>query len=165
MKFLLVLSLLAFAGCASPEVRERERRIEAMVRAKYDLTAMLAFLKKTIAEHPSVEGITLSSRVSNNWRLERVDPPARMRSGDWVLYDQRQDGDRFELYYATGSSIISIEAKRLASDSFELVRLTRDEVLQLISQKRANQPPEPTSPSVTDRAGARSAPAGAVAHL
>jgi hypothetical protein len=28
-----------------------------------------------------------------------------------------------------------------------------------------NQAPEPTSPSVTDRADARSAPAGAVAHL
>jgi hypothetical protein len=28
-----------------------------------------------------------------------------------------------------------------------------------------NQPPEPTSPAVTSRAGARLAPAGAVAHL
>jgi hypothetical protein len=32
-------------------------------------------------------------------------------------------------------------------------------------KKGANQALEPTSPSVTDRAGARSAPAGAVAHL
>jgi hypothetical protein len=32
-------------------------------------------------------------------------------------------------------------------------------------KERANQSLEPTSPSVTDRADARSAPAGAVAHL
>jgi hypothetical protein len=35
----------------------------------------------------------------------------------------------------------------------------------LLIPKKPNQTPEPTSPSVTDRAGARSAPAGAVAHL
>ena len=34
-----------------------------------------------------------------------------------------------------------------------------------IRRKRANQSSEPTSPSVTDRADARSAPAGGVAHL
>jgi hypothetical protein len=31
--------------------------------------------------------------------------------------------------------------------------------------KQPNQPPEPTPPSVTDRADARSAPAGGAAHL
>jgi hypothetical protein len=37
--------------------------------------------------------------------------------------------------------------------------------LYSVRLKGANQSPEPTSPSVTDRASARSAPAGAVAHL
>jgi hypothetical protein len=39
------------------------------------------------------------------------------------------------------------------------------EALMLEAIKKANQPPEPTSPSVTSRAGARLAPAAAVAHL
>jgi hypothetical protein len=37
--------------------------------------------------------------------------------------------------------------------------------LEVARLEEANQPPEPTSPSVTDRADARSAPAAAVAHL
>jgi hypothetical protein len=39
------------------------------------------------------------------------------------------------------------------------------EYLQKQTEKRANQASEPTPPSVTDRADARSAPAGVVAHL
>ena len=127
------VALLALTGCASRETREHTTRIESQMRAKYDLDAMTVFLKRIIAEHPAFGGVALSTNVSGQWQFEPVDPPSRMRSGDWVLWDQHQDGDTFELYFITPKSAwISIEAKRLAKDRFGVVRISRDDVTDLI---------------------------------
>lgn len=109
---------------------------------------MQVFLKKVVAEHPVFDGIRLSTNLGSSWRVERVDPPARMRSGDWVLYDQKQEGEEFELYFWTNqSSQITIQARRLAKDQFVLLGIKRDDVVKLSSRNKPNQTPQPTPPS------------------
>jgi hypothetical protein len=57
-------------------------------------------------------------------------------------------------------------ARRQDIRALEAVIASRQKIRQSIFRvKRPNQSLEPTSPSVTDRADARSAPAAAVAHL
>jgi len=144
------ISLLVFAllsGCVSQEVRERDGRIEAQMRAKYDLVAVGAFLKKVVADHPIYDGIRLSADIGDGWRFERIDPPARMRTGAWVLYDQKQEGDEFDLYFWTDhGSQITIQARRIARDQFELVRIKRDDIVELTSKTMPNHTTEPASP-------------------
>jgi hypothetical protein len=45
------------------------------------------------------------------------------------------------------------------------LRLYGPRYAPFVRPEKPNKAPEPTPPSVTDRAGARSAPAGVVAHL
>ncbi|MCX6952696.1 MAG: hypothetical protein NTV51_11110 [Verrucomicrobia bacterium] len=144
MKALLLLLCVStlLSACVSPEIRERAQRIEAEVRAKYDLDAVQRFLKQTVTEHPVHDGVTLSKRLGHRWTFEPVDPPARMRSGDWVLCDQSRNGDVFELYFWTDKgSVITLHVKRLAKDRFELLQITSDRVLDLPAKKQPNQPP------------------------
>ena len=121
MKTLLVLFILGAVGCASPSVRERERQVEATVEVKYDLDALRAFLERTVAEHPTHDGMTLPKTVVEGWRF-RSD--SSMRSGVWIFHEQpEKGGDRFVLHSQRGDWYFAIEAKRLAKDSFELVQI------------------------------------------
>lgn len=129
---ILVFAGFSLVGCVSQERRQRAERVEAVLGDKYDLSAMLAFLKKTIADHPTVDGIRLSTNIRQSWHFEPVDPPARLRSGDWVLYDPKPGGDQFELSFWTGqSSEITIYGKRISRDQFEVIRIARDDIVEL----------------------------------
>lgn len=136
MRSILCLFLVIFSGgCVSRVAQERADRIEALVRRKYDLSAMQVFLRKVVAEHPAWEGIRLNTDFGQNWRFEPLDPPARMRTGAWVLYDQKQEGDEFELYFQTEQDeLVEIQARRLARDRFELIRLKLDRIVKLASR-------------------------------
>jgi len=163
-----LLALLACASCASSERAARGAAIEARLRAKYDMDALTAFVRKVVEAHPNFAGVALSTRIDGKWALEKVDPPSRLRSGDWVLYDQHAGDDEFTVYTITKErpyAWITIHAKRLAKDRFEFLELTRDDVVELHVRKEPNKALEPTRTSVTPPAYAGVAPAARVAHL
>ena len=81
------------------------------------------------------DGVDISgSRFGADWRLERVHPPSRMRSGDWVIWDPKQGDERFFLYLIlderTGDSV-DIDCRRLAADRFEVIEITLGEWVNL----------------------------------
>lgn len=132
--FLIIVLACGISGCAARTEPHYEymRRIEATIRARYDLDAVRAFLMRTVAAHPEVEGVTLSSKLGRGWVVERMDPPSRMRSGDWVLYDPQQGDDEFELYSDAGQGRqVSIRAKRESRSQYTVVAITIDELLYL----------------------------------
>ena len=145
----VVVSVLA--GCAGTEQAsspdEADRAIAAHMRDRYDLTAVSAFIRDVIREHPTFEGVDLSSTlVENDWKRERIAPGSRMRSGDWVLYDVEQGDDRFDLYFMydpKAGRCVTVQAKRLSKDHFQFVGLVLAEWVELSDvKKRANQTSE-----------------------
>jgi len=105
------------------------------MKERYDFDALASFLRLVIAEHPVFEKIDLrGTKIEKEWRIERIDPPSRMRSGDWVIWDAKQGDDVFQLYFMydprNGRSV-SIRAKRLAKSEFQLINIGLDEWVEL----------------------------------
>lgn len=127
---LSILIVLACSGCISSEQRERVTE-EARLLAKYDRDALTVFVRKVVEAHPTITGVTLSTRIDGKWSLEPLGPFWLMRSGDWVFHDQHPDLDEFLVSSMTKEppyAWITIYAKRIAKDRFEFVRLLREEV-------------------------------------
>lgn len=111
------------------------------MRDRYDLVALAAFTRKMIMDHPSFEGVDLTqSSLTEEWHIERVDPPSRMRSGDWVIWDAEQGDEQFDLYFMfderNGRSV-TIRARRLARNQFELVSLAIGAWVELTNREAA----------------------------
>lgn len=149
---LLIVGL--FAGCAAAKRQSRtaesDHASEAHMHDRYDLVAISAFLRGVISEHPTFEGVSLTStRLQDQWKRERIAPGNRMRSGDWVIYDVEQGDDRFDLYFMydrAGGRCVTVQAQRLSKDHFQFLGLALDEWVELSDWRwRANQPVEPTS--------------------
>lgn len=132
MRSLFIFFLLVSAVYAEPH-SDYERVIVKKLGARYDFSALTVFLRRVVREHPVFEKVSLAStKIETRWRFEKVDPPSRMRSGDWVIWEKKEEDDGFDLYYqfdATHS--VTIRARRLAKDRFELVGLSIEEWVSL----------------------------------
>jgi hypothetical protein len=132
IRALLVSFILASGVDASPHP-DYERAIVKKMRERYDFPVLTVFLKKVVEEHPKVETVSIAStKVEARWRFESVDPPSRMRSGDWVIWDTTNEDGSFDLYYQFESTrSVTIRAKRLSRDKFELIGISIDEWVSL----------------------------------
>jgi len=135
----LVCLCAVLAGCGTPSdaphIVERERRLVEGMRERYDFLALTQFLKVTLSEHPVIEGVDVTtSRLDQEWSLERVDPPSRMRSGDWVIWDAKQGDEEFILYFTyegrSGKSV-DIRCRRIDPDRFEVLGTSTSEWVEL----------------------------------
>jgi hypothetical protein len=110
-----------------------ERTIVKEMTERYDFVALAAFLKESIQRHPTFGGVSLrDTRVGSKWRFEKVDPPRRMRSGDWVIWDQKDEDEALELYTESGAThVVIIRAKRVAKNKFEFLGNSIDEWVSL----------------------------------
>ncbi|MGC4073106.1 MAG: hypothetical protein QM760_11405 [Nibricoccus sp.] len=130
--FFVILILAAATACGSSS-SDHGRAIVERMSARYDFSALTLFLKSVIRDHPTFDKVPLAStKVEEKWRLEKIDPPSRMRSGDWVIWDKNEENGGFDLYYqfdATHS--VTIRAKRLAKDKFEFASLSIEEWISL----------------------------------
>jgi len=133
MKTAVAILFLTAAIICSASTVDRERDIVKKMSARYDFSALTTFLKEVVRDHPTFEKVSLAStKIEAKWRLEKIDPPSRMRSGDWVIWEKKEEAEGFDLYYqfdATHS--VTIRAKRLAKDRFELVDLSIEEWVSL----------------------------------
>ena len=131
MRALLSFLLLAAVVQAAPA--DHERKIVKEMNERYDFPVLTTFLKQVIHDHPVFEGVSLTAtRIDASWRFEPVDPPRRMRNGDWVVWDQKDQEGHFDLYFKFDPThSVTIEAKRLARDRFELVALSLDEWVKM----------------------------------
>lgn len=132
MRFLTLFLFVSVSALASAST-DHERSVIKRLNGKYDLNAVTAFLKTIIKQHPTFEDIPISStKIGSDWVFEKADPPSRMRNGDWVIWDRREDDSAFELYYTykPGYSV-TIFGRRLGKDRFEVIRLSIEEWVDL----------------------------------
>lgn len=110
-----------------------ERMIEKEMSERYDLAALTAFVRDLVRDHPVVDGVSpAKSRISNKWRVEKVDPPRRMRIGDWVIWDPKDEDSSFKLYYVFDKNhSVTAHVKRLAKDKFVLEGVAIEEWVSL----------------------------------
>jgi hypothetical protein len=143
MRVILLFFLSLFLGACDTanqsRILQRDRSIEADMRERYDFGALAAFLRQVIADHPVFEQVNLTStKIGDSWHIERVDPPSRMRNGDWVIWDSGQGNEEFELYLMfdpKDGRTVSIRVKRLAKDRFQLIGLSLDQFIELGQKK------------------------------
>jgi hypothetical protein len=125
MRTFIILFLLVSALHAAPR-SDYELAIVRKMNERYDFQALTQFLKRIVQEHPSFEKVPLAStKIEAQWHFEKVDPPSRMRNGEWVMWDQNGGDESFDLYYNFDAShSVTIRAKRLAKDRFACVGLS-----------------------------------------
>jgi hypothetical protein len=128
---IVVIAALWFVSFANAS--DSERAITAQMSARYDFTALTSFVRQIIRDHPRFQEVSLArSKVGPEWRFENIDPPRRMRSGDWVIWDRKDEEESFDLYYTFSEThSITARARRLARDRFELVGLSIEEWISL----------------------------------
>ena len=175
-RFVPLLLGLALAGCAmnSPvavgtRIEPRVLRWTAAVSERYDLAALSAFVNRTIREPYDWRGLNLSTRYAKGWGFR---PDACMLVGDnWIFGAPDPKKDLFILITSfpepsSKSKDVTLHCIRHTRDTFELESIDIEEhEVRIGALKKPNKALEPTRPAVTDRANARSAPAGRVAHL
>ena len=127
MRSLITFLLLVTAVRAAPS--GYEKTIVEEMTERYAFSALTAFLKQVVMDHPTFEEVSLAAaKIDMKWRFEKIDPPRRMRNGDWVIWDQKDEDEAFDLYYMVDAThSLNIGAKRLARDRFEFVRLSIEE--------------------------------------
>ena len=133
MKTLDVMLFIAAAIVCSASTADHERDVVQTMSARYDFSALTTFLKEVVRDHPTFEKVSLAStKIEAKWRLERIDPPSRMRSGDWVIWEKKEGDEGFDLYYQFDTThTVTIRAKRLAKDRFEFLGISIDEWVSL----------------------------------
>ena len=131
MRALICFLFCALVVQAAPS--SYERTIVKAMMERYDFVALTAFLKESIQRHPTFDGVSLrDTRVGSKWRFEKVDPPRRMRNSDWVIWDQKDEDEAFELYTEFGAThVVIIRAKRVAKNKFEFLGISIDEWVSL----------------------------------
>ena len=106
---------------------EREQIIDRLMRERYDLKALRAFLGKAIDHQRAVDGIYFFSvALDSEWVIERVEPPNRMRCGGWVLWDANQGDDEFDFYTFCSidhSSVVNLRCRRRDRKRFEVISI------------------------------------------
>jgi len=131
MRVLVVI--VAFVGACCVASASSESEIVKHMSERYDFTALTDFVRQIVRDHPTVKHVSLEkTKVGAKWRIEKVDPPRRMRSGDWVIWDKRDEEEIFELYYTFDEThSVTARVKRLARGKFELLGLSIEEWVSL----------------------------------
>jgi hypothetical protein len=129
MKIFAAILFISTAIVCCASTADRERDIVKKMSTRYDFAALTTFLKEVIRDHPTFEKVSLAAtKVEAKWRFEKIDPPSRMRNGDWVIWEKKEEDEGFDLYYQFDANhSVTIRAKRLAKDRFELVGLSIEE--------------------------------------
>ncbi|MBK8478137.1 MAG: hypothetical protein IPL39_18070 [Opitutaceae bacterium] len=92
---------------------------------RFDFASVDEFLRRVVAAHPSVEGVSLASaHIGIPWRMAERDYPIKMRSGSWLL-DDRGRKDEFSVdYELPGKRVIVVRAKRISRSDFEEISVS-----------------------------------------
>jgi len=111
------------------EAQERAaREWSQTVQSRYDFAALTSFLKKTVAEKKSWQGVDLTKpKIGDKW----TGGGAPMISGDWSFSTRNPKEDTFTLSftYDKGDRELILKCIRKTKDSFVLLEITSEEVV------------------------------------
>ena len=115
---------------AQRELREKDERAWATtIAGRYDLEALLLFLKLTVAERKNWRGVDLTKpRISSKWIIRG----RGMSSGDWSFYAHEPENSSFTFAFLDGGHWISLKCVRDGKKSFRLIDITREKVELLL---------------------------------
>jgi hypothetical protein len=185
----LVLGMMLVAGCThvmtpgevQGELERRERAWRESLLRQYDLDALLAFIRQTITETKSLDGVDLSTaKLNARWSIGGQS----MVCGDWYFSaDPERNEFTLRTTFVRAKRAFDFHCVREGRNTFRVAKIEIEvlsEALGPITRNKPNKAPEPTTFAVTSRAivrliemkqqnpnrdAARAAPAKVVAHL
>ena len=127
---------LTLCGIALPQTadmraaREQEEKAWAKsITSRYDLRALFSFLKETVVEHKSWNGIDLTApKLGSGWKIQGH----VMITGEWLFsaYDARDHFTMSFIYHAEkGNRRLVMKCVRAGKNVFRLIGIETEEVV------------------------------------
>ena len=134
----VILAAILTCGFALPETpaqrkaREKEEHAWAkVVFERYDISALLEFLRQTVSETKSWQGVDLTKpRIEGSWKFAG----RGMISGDWSfwMHDPTKDEFTLSFIYDDGKRLLVIDCRRDDKARFRVAELRSDELTVLL---------------------------------
>jgi hypothetical protein len=121
---------VALTGCVSPRP-QTESTLYRDASARFDLTAVRAFLKGLIRDHPSVDGISIEkSTVGDAWVLDESWLPVGLKSGDWTFQRSIGSESEFSLSYRVSPALaVVFHCSCESRGNFQMVSVGSEELV------------------------------------
>ena len=138
MKRIVLILIAAVLSCGflieTPEGQAEQERLHRewakTAPTRYDFLALTGFIKKTVEEKRSWQGVDLTKpKIGAEWKVGG----SMMTSGDWafIARDLKKSEFTLSFTYENGKRELTMHCVRDGKKSFHVVHISSDEVVVL----------------------------------